>query len=253
MQDLTNKVVVITGASRGIGQATALQLSEYGAKVVLAARNVDHLNATLERIHESGGSAIACATDIANFEQVQALIQTAHQQYGRIDVLVNNAGMIEPIAKLADIEPQAWATVLQVNTIGVFNTLRATLPVMLEQGRGTVINLSSGAANKPLEGWSHYCASKAAAKMLTQSVHLEYASAGIIAVGLSSGTVATDMMRSIKKSGINPVSQIDWQNHIHVNDVAQAVAYLCTDAAIQYAGTDFSLKTPEGRRAVGLV
>lgn len=251
-QTLRDKVVVVTGASRGIGRAAALALSAHSAKLVLVARDQSGLDSVVEHIEQAGGNAISVAADVSDFEQIQGAVQQGHTHFGRIDVLVNNAGIIDPIAKIANVDPSAWAKVLQVNTLGVFNGIRAVLPLMLNSGAGTIINMSSGAANGPLEGWSHYCASKAAAKMLTQSVHKEYASEGITAVGLSPGTVATDMMRSIKISGVNPVSQLDWQSHIEADDVGKAIVYLCTDAAQKYAGTDFSIKTPEGRAAVGL-
>ncbi len=120
---------------------------------------------------------------------------------------------------------------------------------MQAQGEGIIINISSGAANSFLEGWSHYCATKAAVLRLTGVAH---AADGITVVGLSPGTVATDMQVSIEESGINPVSKLDPSVHIPAEWVAQAIAYLCGPEAKEYAGTDFSLTTNEGREAVGL-
>jgi 3-oxoacyl-[acyl-carrier protein] reductase len=124
---------------------------------------------------------------------------------------------------------------------------------MLAQGGGIVVNISSGAATSALEGWSHYCATKAAVLMLTRCADKEYGGKGIRVVGLSPGTVATDMQVAIKASGINPVSQLDPSVHISPDWPARAVAWLCTEAAAEFAGTDFSLKTEENRRRVGLV
>jgi NAD(P)-dependent dehydrogenase (short-subunit alcohol dehydrogenase family) len=121
---------------------------------------------------------------------------------------------------------------------------------MIRQRAGRIINLSSGAANKALEGWSHYCASKAAVKMLTQSGDKELKQYGIQTIGLSPGTVATDMMAEIKDSGINPVSQLDWNSHITPEIVANSIAFLCTQSADQYSGEDFSIKTEQGRAEV---
>jgi len=123
---------------------------------------------------------------------------------------------------------------------------------MSERGGGTVVNISSGAATNVLEGWSHYCATKAAVLALTRCVHKEYAAHGVRAVGLSPGTVATAMQKSIHDSGVNPVSELDWETHIPPEWAARAVAWLCSDAAADIAGEDFSIKTPEGRRRVGL-
>jgi NAD(P)-dependent dehydrogenase (short-subunit alcohol dehydrogenase family) len=123
---------------------------------------------------------------------------------------------------------------------------------MLAKGAGTIVNISSGAATNALEGWSLYCASKAAVLSLTRSVHTEYGARGITCVGLSPGTVATDMQRQIKASGMNPVSQIDFEAHIPTEWVAQAIAHLAGPLGCAYAGGDFTLKTKEERAKVGL-
>ena len=123
---------------------------------------------------------------------------------------------------------------------------------MEARGSGTVVNISSGAATGALEGWSHYCATKAAVLALTRCTHKEYGDKGVRCVGLSPGTVATDMQVSIRDSGVNPVSQLDWETHIPPDWPARAIAWLCTDAASDIAGEDFSIKTPEGRARVGL-
>jgi len=123
---------------------------------------------------------------------------------------------------------------------------------MLEQGGGTIINMSSGAANAPLVGWSHYCSAKAAAQMLTAAADKELSDNNIRVVGLSPGTVATPMMQKIRDAKINPVSNLDWDVHIPPEWVGEGVAFLCGNEGEEFAGTDFSLKTPEGRRRVGL-
>jgi NAD(P)-dependent dehydrogenase (short-subunit alcohol dehydrogenase family) len=122
---------------------------------------------------------------------------------------------------------------------------------MRENG-GTIINMSSGAANSALEGWSHYCSSKAAVKKLTECAHHELSGLGIKVIGLSPGTVATPMMDTIRASQMNPVSQLNPDMHIPPEWVARAVDYLCGKEGEQYAGTDFSIKTSEGRKAVDL-
>jgi NAD(P)-dependent dehydrogenase (short-subunit alcohol dehydrogenase family) len=123
---------------------------------------------------------------------------------------------------------------------------------MVEAGGGTVVNVSSGAATSALEGWSHYCASKAAVLMLTHATHKEYAARGIRVVGLSPGTVATEMQRIIKESGVNPVSRLSWEDHIPPEWAGRAVAYLCTGEADDLLGDDVSLRQEEIRRRVGL-
>ncbi|WP_147126138.1 SDR family NAD(P)-dependent oxidoreductase [Shimia ponticola] len=250
MKDLTGKTIIITGASRGIGAATVRHLAALGANVVAAARSKAALNYVVSEVTETGGKAIAQACDVADEAAVRALIERATDEFGGLDVLVNNAGLIDPIARIEDSDPEAWSQIVDVNLKGVYYGMRHAIPAMA--GDGTIINISSGAATGALEGWSHYCATKAAVLSLTKCGHKEHGDRGITVVGLSPGTVATDMQVQIKDSGINPVSQLDPGVHIPAEYVAKAIAYLCTPAAAQYAGTDFSIKTDEGRAAVGL-
>lgn len=248
--DLTGKTALITGASRGIGEAAARILAGYGANVVLAARST----ADCERIAaEIGDNALAVACDVARYSDVDAAVAMAVSHFGNLDILVNNAGLIDPIARIEESDPDAWGQVVDVNLKGVYHGLRAAIPVMKKQGGGVIINISSGAATGALEGWSHYCATKAAVFSLTRNAHKESSDDNVRVVGLSPGTVATDMQRSIKESGVNPVSQLDWSQHISPEWVGKAIAWLATDAGRAYDGDDFSLKTEEGRRAVGLI
>ncbi|MEL7164778.1 MAG: SDR family oxidoreductase [Pseudomonadota bacterium] len=243
MDHVTGKTVVITGASKGIGAASARVLAAGGARVVLAARSADALTALAA---ETGGLAVPC--DVADYAQVEALIAAA----GEVDVLVNNAGLIDPIARIEDSDVAGWNAVVDVNLKGVYHGLRAVLPQMAARGSGTIINISSGAATGALEGWSHYCATKAAVLSLTRCADKEMRAAGVRVMGLSPGTVATDMQREIKASGINPVSTLDWDAHIPPEWVGEAIAMLMSPEGDAYLGTDFSLKTDEGRALVGL-
>ncbi|WP_170431516.1 SDR family oxidoreductase [Ruegeria arenilitoris] len=250
---LDGKTAIITGASRGIGEAAARHLAGQGAHVFLAARSADRITEIAEKIKENGGKATAIATDVADNSAVAALVQAAVDQTGRLDILVNNAGLINPIARIVDSDPEAWGQIMDVNIKGVYYGLRHAMPVMAAQdGGGTIINISSGAANSFLEGWSHYCASKAAVLRLTGVAHKEAHDQGVRVVGLSPGTVATEMQEQIRASGINPVSQIPWERHITPDWVAKAIAFLTMDAADKWLGTDFSLKVDEGREAIGM-
>ena len=250
--DLSEKTTLITGASNGIGLAAAQTLADYGATVVLAARSQDKIDAEALRLRAQGKKAYSVVCDVSDYESFSHAIEFARAETGALDVLVNNAGVIEPLSTLLQSDPVEWAQSVDVNYKGVYYGMRAALPHMLEQSSGTIINLSSGAASRPVKGWSHYCSSKAAAKMLTQAAHLELEGSNIAIIGLSPGTVATPMMKKIKEAKINPISHLDWSVHIPPEWVAQAIAYLCTDAGQIYSGTDFSLKTDEGRSAVGL-
>lgn len=252
MNHLSGKTAVITGASRGIGAATARYLADHGAAVILAARSTQAITDLASDIRAGGGDARAFSCDVSDHTAVKALMLHAQDSHGRLDILVNNAGLIDPIARIADSDPEDWGKIVDVNVKGVYHGLRYAIPIMRAQGGGTVINISSGAANSFLEGWSHYCATKAAVLRLTGVAHKEYGADGIHVIGLSPGTVATDMQVAIKVSGINPVSQLDPSSHIPAEWVAQAIGYLCGPEGAQFSGTDFSLKTEDGRKRVGL-
>lgn len=248
--DLKGKVAMITGASRGIGEAAARILAGYGARVILAARS----RSDIERISaEIGENARAVICDVAINGDVENAVKTAVDHFSGLDILVNNAGVIDPVATIADSDPDAWSKVVDINFKGVYYAIRAAIPAMQARRGGVIINISSGAAINAMEGWSHYCATKAGVLMLTKSVHKEYADQGIRCVGLSPGTVATQMQKIIKASGVNPVSKLEWSSHIPPQWVGEAIAFLSAGNGRAYDGTDFSLKTEEGRRAIGLV
>lgn len=242
MQD---KVVIITGAGRGIGAAAVGAFLAAGARVAALTRQPSDSLPT-DRL-------LPLVCDVADWGAVQAAMATVLAQWGRIDVLVNNAGVIDPIASIADADPADWGRAQDVNLRGVFHGMKAVIPTLRAQGGGTVITVSSGAATRAIDGWSAYCASKAGALMLTQSLHLEEAQHGIRALGLSPGTVATDMQRRIKASGINAVSRLDWTAHIPADWPARALVWMCGPAADGYRGGDISLRDEAIRRAIGLV
>ncbi len=179
-------------------------------------------------------------------------VENCQTAFGRLDVLINNAGVIEPIAHLSEADPQDWDQVIDINLKGVFHGMRAAVPLMKAGGGGSVLTISSGAAHGPVEAWSHYCASKAAVRMLTRCLDQEERAHGIRAIGLSPGTVATQMQREIKASGINPVSQLDWDVHIPPDWPARALLWMCSPEADDWLGDEISLRDEAIRRKVGL-
>lgn len=247
---MKGKVVVITGASRGIGAEAARAFAAQGARVALLARSGTQVQALAKGI---GAEAMPLGCDVADFAAVSGAVAEVVARFGRVDVLVNNAGVIEPIARLAEADPAAWGQAQDINLKGVFHGMRAVLPLMRAQGGGTIITVSSGAAVRALEGWSAYCASKAGALMLTQAADLEERANGIRVLGLSPGTVATDMQVKIRASGINPVSQLAWEDHIPPDWPARALVWMCGPAADGWLGRDVSLRDEGVRRAVGLI
>ncbi|MCG8492397.1 MAG: SDR family oxidoreductase [Sneathiellales bacterium] len=250
--NLAGKTALVTGASQGIGFAISEKLAAQGAHVFMLARNKSALEEATTDLKEKGYSVASFSGDVSQYENVKMAVSTCLETKGSLDILVNNAGVIDPISLLAESDPDAWGKAVDINLKGVYFGLRAVLPVMTRQGAGTIINISSGAANSILEGWSHYCSTKAAAKKLTEIAHKETANPDIHIIGLSPGSVATQMMKKIKASNVNPVSQLDWDSHISPEWVGEAVLFLCGPGGSHYSGTDFSIKTPEGRKAVGL-
>lgn len=251
MADFSGKAVIVTGASRGIGAETAKAFAAAGANVLLAARSVGQIDALAEEINAAGGTAISQKVDVSRWTDVQAMVERCRASFGGVDILVNNAGVIDPISTLAKSDPEAWSKAIDINLKGVYYGLRAALPLMNAKRSGVVVNISSGAATSPLEGWSQYCAAKAGAKMLTACADRESVS-GVRVIGLSPGTVATDMQVKIKASGINPVSQLDPSVHIPADWPAKAILWLCTEEAAPFNGQDVSLRDPDIRAKVGL-
>ena len=247
LRELQGKAVLITGASRGIGEAAARLFSDAGAHLGLVARSASAVSALAA---ETGG--LALPADVADPAAMADAVARMHAQHGRIDVLINNAGVIEPIAMLRAADPAEWGRAIDINLKGVFHGMRAVLPHMRAQGSGVVITVSSGAAHNPLEGWSAYCASKAGAAMLTRVADQEARAAGVRVMGLSPGTVATDMQRAIRDSGVNPVSQLDWSEHIPADWPARALGWMCTADAAGFAGEELGLRDPEILRRIGL-
>ena len=168
---LNGKTVIVTGASRGIGAASAEEFARKGATVVLAAQDEKKLSQLAKKI---GSTARVHVVNIAEFKQMEKMFATTLREFVKVYIVINNAGTISPIKKLMDISIDDWNHVIDVNLKGVFYGIKLAIPSMLQNGGGTFLTLSSGAAHNPLEAWSHYCTSKAAVNMLVRCVDLEY-------------------------------------------------------------------------------
>ena len=249
MGSLDGKVIIVTGASRGIGAAAAEALAKAGATVVLTARDATLTQQTARSI---GGTASARPCDVSDYAAFEALVTETKARFGRLDALINNAGVIEPITSIADSDPAPWARNVTINLTGAYNAIRAVLPEMLTAGGGTIVNVSSGAAIRPLEGWSAYCSAKAGLHMLTRAVALETTGKGIRIFGFQPGTTDTDMQVLIRASGVNPVSQIPREKLTPVALPARSIVYLCTAAADDLNGQEFSLNDASFRARLGL-
>jgi NAD(P)-dependent dehydrogenase (short-subunit alcohol dehydrogenase family) len=246
---LQGKIALVTGASRGLGEGVARALARDGAKVMLLARDGDLARKVAGEIAAAGGAAEALACDVSDYPAIERAVTDTRQRLGGLDILVNNAGVIEPIAELASSDPAAWARNIQINLVGAYNVVRAVIGEMLTGG-GTILNISSGAAHRPLEGWSAYCAGKAGLAMVTRSIALE--TAGRVRIfGFSPGTIDTDMQVRIRASGLNAVSQIPRANLSPVEHAVRGLVYLCTEGD-DLMGQDVSMRDEAFRKRIGL-
>lgn len=195
---LKNKVAVITGASRGVGEATALAFARAGAKVVLAARTKQDLDAVANRIHTEGGIAHVIPTDVMQSDDVANLIQRTLETHHQIDILVNNAG-IGSFGFVADFEEAEWSTVIDSNLKSVFLCSKFALPTMLERQSGQIINVLSIAAKVPFKASSAYCAAKAGALAFTKVLSEEVRDKNIRVTAVAPGAIHTAFWDTIEE------------------------------------------------------
>ena len=249
--ELKGKVALVTGASRGLGEGVARALGDAGAAVMLVARDGALSAAVAREIVAKGGRAEATACDVSDYGAVEKIVAATKARLGGLDILVNNAGVIEPISEIATSDPKVWANNITINLIGAYNAVRAVLPGMLGKG-GTIVNVSSGAAYRPLEGWSAYCSGKAGLAMLTRAIELETKGKGIRVFGFSPGTIDTDMQVKIRASGMNMISQIPRANLTPVEHAVRGLIHLCTKASDDLIGQDASMRDDAFRSRIGL-
>lgn len=252
MSRFDKKTALVTGASRGLGEGVARALAAEGAAVMLVARDGALAARVAGEIAAAGGRAEGLACDVSDYGAVEQVVARTRARLGGLDILVNNAGVIDPIAEVATSDPAAWARSITINLVGAYNVVRAVLPSMLAGGGGTIVNVSSGAAYRPLEGWSAYCSGKAGLAMLTRAIALETPGKGIRVFGFSPGTIDTDMQVKIRASGMNMISRIPRADLSPVAHAVQGLVYLCDPASDDLIGEDASMRDDAFRRRIGL-
>ncbi|MGH8502143.1 MAG: SDR family NAD(P)-dependent oxidoreductase [Gammaproteobacteria bacterium] len=238
---LNGRVVVVTGASRGLGRAMALMLAERGASVIVAARSTDAateatltIEQAVRQIEARGGTALAVPVDVRDENQVSAMARQVLDRFGRIDVLVNNAGLMLGDIAFEDIAPDAWQTVMDVNLRGAFLCCRAVLGPMLAQGAGVIVNITSGAAVRTGFLNLAYGVSKAGVDRLTLGLGAEFKDRGIACVSLSPPFSDTEGVREIYRDR-NVAARAPALT-------AEALCRLLTDDPMQYAGKVLSVR-----------
>ncbi|MGB7086465.1 MAG: SDR family oxidoreductase [Phormidesmis sp.] len=221
--ELRNKVVIITGASSGLGEATARRLANGGAKLMLAARREDRLKELVDEITKAGGTANYQVTDVTDREQVKALAGATQKAYGRIDVLINNAGLM-PLSPLDETKVDEWDQMVDVNIKGVLYGVAAVLPIMRQQKSGHIINTSSVAGHKIFPAGAVYCATKFAVKALSEGIRLE-SNGEIRSTNISPGVVATELTDTISHDDTAKTVGELYEVAIDADAIARAITY----------------------------
>ncbi len=231
-QHLSDKVAIVTGASRGIGRAIALALAAEGAKVVVNyARSDAAANEVVKVITDQGGEAIAVQADVSDAEQVQNLIKETRSQYGQIDVLVNNAGITRDTLLLR-MKLEDWQAVIDLNLTGVFLCTQAVSKIMLKQRQGRIINIASVAGQMGNPGQANYSAAKAGVIGFTKTMAKELASRNVTVKAVAPGFIATEMTRELDAEGI--LQYIPLGRYGQPEEVAGMVRFLAGDPAATY-------------------
>lgn len=224
MSVIKDKVVIITGASSGIGRAAAIKLANEGAKIVLAARREERLLQLVEEINSLGASAVYQVTDVTSLEQVQNLAGFTLDQFGQIDVLFNNAGIM-PLSYMKNNRVEEWNQMIDVNIKGVLNGVSAILPHMLERNSGHIITTSSVAGHGIFPSGTVYCATKFAARVIMEGLNKELTKSNIRTTTISPGVVDTELPNLIVDPEVRPIFENPDLPSIKSEDIANAVFY----------------------------
>jgi 3-oxoacyl-[acyl-carrier protein] reductase len=232
---LSDRVALVTGASRGIGRAIARRLAAAGAVVVAAARD-DHAGAVVEEIQRAGGRAIAVSVDVTNADDIYAMLHTTLEQFGRVDVLVNNAGIVRDRLALR-MTPVDWDAVMAINLTAAFTCTRVVLRRMLKQRSGRIISIGSVVGQMGNAGQANYAASKAGLVGFSKSLAREVATRGITINVVAPGMIDTDMTANLGEAArMAMLKQIPMGRLGAPDDVAGAVCFLATDEAAYITG-----------------
>ena len=253
---LNGQVAIVTGGGRGLGRAVSETLAALGASVVLASRNAPELDEVVKVIKRSRGHALAQTADIADERQVQELALATARWVGPASILVNCAGVVDPMSPLTQSDQALWLRNISINVGGTYLPIRAVLPGMLDRGFGRIVNISSGSATRPSAGWTAYSASKAAVVQLTRSLALEIEGTGVTACAFNPGAMDTEMQERIRRTSATDFPRADEYREaaregrlIDPKAPARAIAYLALPGT-QRNGQVLQFDDEELRRAV---
>jgi 3-oxoacyl-[acyl-carrier protein] reductase len=243
---LQNQIAIITGAGSGMGRAMALSFANEGATVAVADINVDAAAETVKLIQAKNGMAIAIGVDVSNAQSVQKLIDTVAEREGKIDIIINCAGLPQAFTPIEDLEEEQWDRLLNVNTKSVFLTAKYAVPFMKKQKQGVILSISSIASERARPGLNAYCASKGAVAVLTKALAIELAPFGIRVNAINPGPTNTEMLGKFIPDHAGEleqqkqevfISSIPLGKLIEPEDIAQSALYLCSPLSEKVTGT----------------
>lgn len=226
---LNNKVIIVTGASSGIGKATAIKLAKNGASVVLTSRSEEKLEEIKETIEKNNGKALVVTCDVTSKDDFSKLVEKTIQEYGTVNAIINNAGLM-PLSYIEKFKTDEWETMVDVNIKGVLNGIAAVLPTLIENKGGNIINISSTAAYNYFPGGAVYCATKSAVKMFSEGLRKEITPKyGINVTSIEPGAVNTDLLSTITDEDIKEeLKQMKEMTSLEAEDIADAIFYTLT-------------------------
>jgi 3-oxoacyl-[acyl-carrier protein] reductase len=237
---LSGKVAIITGASKGIGKGIAVRYAREGASVVLASRSLDLLASIAGQIQQEGGKALALEVDVRRHESVEAMVDKTVKQFGRLDIMVNNAG-ISMAHPSEDLSPQDWQRALDTDLSGVFFGCQCAARRMIPQGGGCIINITSVYGLVAAPGRAAYCASKAAGNMLTKVLAVEWAKKNIRVNAIAPGYFRTELVQGVIDKGMLPLGAIEKRTPLgrigEVQDLLGLAVYLASDESSFMTGS----------------
>ena len=237
---LSGKVAIITGASKGIGKGIAIRYAQEGASVVLASRSMGVLSAIAAQIHQEGGKALALKVDVSRYEDVEAMVNKSVEHLGRLDIMVNNAG-ISMAQPSEDLSPKDWQRALDTDLSGVFYGCQCAARRMIPQGGGCIINITSVYGLVAAPGRAGYCASKAACNMLTKVLAIEWAKKGIRVNAIAPGYFRTELVQGVIDKGMLPLGAIEKRTPMgrigEVQDLLGLAVYLASDESSYMTGS----------------
>ena len=254
---LAGKVALVTGAGRGIGRAAALALADRGADVVAVARTAEQIERTAALVRERGRRALAFPADVADWAAVERTVATALAAFGRIDVVVSNAGILGPIGPVWELDPGGWHRALDINVLGPFHFMRAVLPGMVERRGGVVINVSSGSTRRVALGRSPYGSSKAAVNQLSEIAAGDVAPFGVRVHAVFPGLTASDLLTEMRAApGLTDEDRAGYVDREREGEIHRpeepgfAIAWLASPAGARWGEVLFNVRDPAAQQAV---